>query len=144
MCHHGVLLGSHGKNLVKFGTSFDAHTFQIGASHKKDHSFQKEMRHFGLQSSVTRSFHLDFFHGKQSRIYPRFDFLAHFRSCILYLSHFSHLMHIKSKLYYNYICVLVSKEGVQVICVPLCEFSSIVREAGRSFKYFGREVWPPS
>ena len=42
----------------KDGTSFYAHTFQIGASHKKDHSFQKETWHFGLQSSVTTSFRL--------------------------------------------------------------------------------------
>ena len=45
----------------KDGKNFDAHTVQIGTSHKKDHSFQKEARHFGLQSSLTTSIRLEFF-----------------------------------------------------------------------------------
>ena len=49
MCHRGVLSRSIGENLVKFGTSYDDRSMETGASHKKDHSFQKEMRHFGLQ-----------------------------------------------------------------------------------------------
>jgi hypothetical protein len=41
-CHHGVLSRTHGKFLVKFGTSLDDRSLETGASHKKDHSFQKE------------------------------------------------------------------------------------------------------
>ena len=41
MCARGVLSRPHGKKLVKFGTNFDDHSFQTGASHMKDHGFPK-------------------------------------------------------------------------------------------------------
>ena len=58
MCACGVLSRPRGKKLVKFGTSFDDRSFQTGASHMKDHGFQKETRQFKLQRSVTSSFGL--------------------------------------------------------------------------------------
>ena len=42
VCHHGVLSRPSGKFVVKFGTSLDDRSLETGASHKKDHSFQKE------------------------------------------------------------------------------------------------------
>ena len=58
MCARGVLSRPRGKNLVKFGTSFDDHSFQTGASHKKDDGFQKETCQFKLQWPVTSPFGL--------------------------------------------------------------------------------------
>ena len=46
------------KKLVKFGTSFDDRSFQTGASHMKDHGFQKETCQFKLQWPMTSSFGL--------------------------------------------------------------------------------------
>ena len=58
MCACGVLSRPRGKKLVKFGTSFDDRSFQIGASHMKDHRFQKKTCQFKLQWPVTSSFGL--------------------------------------------------------------------------------------
>ena len=58
MCARGVLSRPRGKKLVKFGTSFDDRSFQIGASHMKDHGFQKETCQFKLLWPVTSSFGL--------------------------------------------------------------------------------------
>ena len=58
MCARGVLSRPRGKKLVKFGTSFDDRSFQTGASHMKDHGFQKETCQFKLQWPVTSSFGL--------------------------------------------------------------------------------------
>jgi len=58
MCACGVLSRPRGKKLVKFGTSFDDRSFQIGASHMKDHGFQKETCQFKLLWPVTSSFGL--------------------------------------------------------------------------------------
>ncbi len=57
-CARGVLSRPRGKKLVKFGTSFDDRSFQTGASHMKDHGFQKETCQFKLQWLVTSSFGL--------------------------------------------------------------------------------------
>ena len=57
-CACGVLSRPHGKKLVKFGTSFDDRSFQTGASHMKDHGFQKETCQFKLLWPVTSSFGL--------------------------------------------------------------------------------------
>ena len=46
------------KKLVKFGTSFDDRSFQTGASHMKDHGFQKETCQFKLLWPMTSSFGL--------------------------------------------------------------------------------------
>ena len=58
MCACGVLSRPRGKKLVKFGTSFDDRSFQTGASHKKDHGFQKKTCQFKLKCPVTSSFGL--------------------------------------------------------------------------------------
>ena len=58
MCARGVLSLPRGKKLVKFGTSFNDRSFQTGASHMKDHGFQKETCQFKLQWPVTSSFGL--------------------------------------------------------------------------------------
>ena len=58
MCACGVLSRPRGKKLVKFGTSFDDRSFQTGASHMKDHGFQKETCQFKLLWPVTSSFGL--------------------------------------------------------------------------------------
>ena len=58
VCAHGVLSRPRGKKLVKFGTSFYDRSFQTGASHMKDHGFQKEMCQFKLLWPVTSSFGL--------------------------------------------------------------------------------------
>jgi hypothetical protein len=42
----------------KVGTSFDDRSLETRASHKKDHSFQKEKWQFKLQWPVTSSFRL--------------------------------------------------------------------------------------
>ena len=56
MCACGVLSRPRGKKLVKFGTSFDDRSFQTGASHMKDHGFQKETCQFKLLWPLTSSF----------------------------------------------------------------------------------------
>ena len=58
MCACGVLSRPRGKKLVKFGTSFDDRSSQTGASHMKDHGFQKETCQFKLLWPVTSSFGL--------------------------------------------------------------------------------------
>ena len=58
MCACGMLSRPRGKKLVKFGTSFDDRSFQTGASHMKDHGFQKETCQFKLLWPVTSSFGL--------------------------------------------------------------------------------------
>ena len=58
MCDCGMLSRPRGKKLVKFGTSFDDRSFQTGASHMKDHGFQKETCQFKLLWPVTSSFGL--------------------------------------------------------------------------------------
>ena len=58
MCACVVLSRPRGKKLVKFGTSFDDRSFQTGASHMKDHGFQKETCQFKLLWPVTSSFGL--------------------------------------------------------------------------------------
>ena len=75
MCACGVLSRPRGKILVKFGTSFD------------DRSFQPEESWFpkgdvSIQTLVAGDFIVwphKKFHGTQSPLYHRFDFLAHFR-----------------------------------------------------------------
>ena len=54
----GVPSRPRGKKLVKSGTSFDDRSFQTGASHMKDHGFQKETCQFKLMWTVTSSFGL--------------------------------------------------------------------------------------
>ena len=70
------------KKLVKFGTSFDDRSFQTGASHMKDRGFPKG--DVSIQTPVADDFivwpHKNF-HGTQSPLYHRFDFLVHFRYC---------------------------------------------------------------
>jgi hypothetical protein len=61
VCHHGMLSRPRGKILVKFGTSLDDRSLETRASHKKDHSFQKETWQFELQLLATSSFRLEFF-----------------------------------------------------------------------------------
>src|SRR5215216_4152884 len=56
VCARGVLSRPRGNFLVKFGTSFDDRSLETGASHKKDHGFQKEMCQFKFQWPVTSSF----------------------------------------------------------------------------------------
>ena len=76
----GVLSRPRGKNLVKFGTSFDDHSFQTEAYHMKDRGFPKG--DVSIQTPVAGDFivwpHKNF-HSTQSPLYHGFDFLAHFR-----------------------------------------------------------------
>ena len=58
VCVRGMLSRPHGIFLLKFGTSFDDRSMETGASHKKDHGFQKETCQFKLQWPVTSSFGL--------------------------------------------------------------------------------------
>ena len=75
----GVLSRPCGKKLVKFGTSFYDRSFQTGASHMKDHDFPKG--DVSIQTPVAADFivgpHKNF-HGTQSPLYHRFDYLVHF------------------------------------------------------------------
>ena len=61
VCHHGILSRPLGIFLVKFGTSLDDRSLETRASHKKDHSFQKETWQFELQLQATSLFCLKFF-----------------------------------------------------------------------------------
>ena len=80
MCARGMLTRPRGKNLVKFGTSFDDRLYQTGASHMKDHGFPKG--DVSIQTPMAGDFiiwpHKNF-HGMKSPLYHGFDFLAHFR-----------------------------------------------------------------
>ena len=67
------------KKLVKFGTSFDDCAFQTGASHMKDHGFQKEMCQFKLLWPLTSSFGLIKFRRYAITIIPRVWFSGAFQ-----------------------------------------------------------------
>jgi hypothetical protein len=113
MCNRGMISRPLGIFLVKFGTSYDDRSLETRASHKKDHSLQKEMWQFELQSSVTASFCLEIFSTICNRHYTLgLKKMAHFRAHLLYLSHFC-IYHAfstyKSNLNCNYMWVLAKK-----------------------------------
>jgi hypothetical protein len=96
VCHRGMLSRPHGNFLVKFGASLDDRSLEIGASHKNDHSFQKETWQFELQSPVTSSFRLEFFSTVRNHYYTLGLIFWHISGLLLsnFFAFTGHLVHI--------------------------------------------------